>query len=86
MDQLVDFLAQLDVPPVLVAGLAAFTVGYALYELLVKRRVQASQAERKLRGYLSDEVEDAAFDEIAVALTSSEQNPSVTPRSNATAG
>ena len=66
MDQVIDFLAQLDVPPALVAALAAFTVGYALYELLIKRRVQASQAEKKLRGFLSDEVDDTAFDEIAV--------------------
>jgi Flp pilus assembly protein TadB len=58
MDSVIDTLAGLDVPPVLVATLAAFTVGYVLYELLVKRRIAASQAEKNLRAFLSDDVDD----------------------------
>jgi tight adherence protein B len=47
----------LDVPPALVATLAAFTVGYVLYEFLVRRRIAASQAEKNLRGFLSDDAD-----------------------------
>ena len=61
MDTLIDFLAQLDVPPALVAGLAAFTVGYVLYEFLVRRRIAASQAEKQLRGFLTDAADEATF-------------------------
>ncbi|MBN1933784.1 MAG: type II secretion system F family protein [Anaerolineae bacterium] len=61
MDSLINFFAQLDVPPGLVAALAAFTVGYALYEFLIKRRVQASQAEKQLRGYLDEAVDEDAY-------------------------
>lgn len=66
MDSLVNFLAQLDVPPALVAALAAFTVGYILYEFLVRRRIAASQAEKNLRGFLSDDAEDDAVQELPV--------------------
>jgi Flp pilus assembly protein TadB len=57
VDTLIDFLARLDVPPALVAALAAFTVGYVLYEFLVRRRIAASQAEKNLRGFLSDDAD-----------------------------
>ena len=66
MDALIDFLAQLDVPPALVAGLAAFTVGYVLYEFLVRRRIAASQAEKNLRGFLSDDADADAVQELPV--------------------
>ena len=65
MDSVIDTLARLDVPPVLVAALAAFTVGYILYEFLVKRRIAASQAEKSLRDLMSD---DADADTDAVEL------------------
>jgi Flp pilus assembly protein TadB len=65
MDPIIDTLARLDVPPVLVAALAAFTVGYILYEFLVKRRIAASQAEKRLRDLMSD---DADADTDAVEL------------------
>jgi Flp pilus assembly protein TadB len=57
VDATIGFLAQLDVPPALVAALAAFTVGFVLYELLVRRRIAASQAEKNLRGFLSDDAD-----------------------------
>ena len=66
MDSLIDFLAQLDVPPALVAALAAFTVGYVLYEFLVRRRIAASQAEKTLRGFLSDDADDDAVHELPI--------------------
>ena len=66
MDSLIDFLAQLDVPPALVAALAAFTVGYILYEFLVRRRIAASQAEKQLRGFLTDAADEEAVAELPV--------------------
>ena len=66
MDSIVDFLAQLDVPPALVAGLAAFTVGYILYDLVVKRRIAASQAEKQLRGFLTDAADEETVAELPV--------------------
>lgn len=66
MDSIVDFLAQLDVPPALVAALAAFTVGYVLYEFLVKRRIAASQAEKQLRGFLTDAADEETTAELPV--------------------
>jgi Flp pilus assembly protein TadB len=66
VDSLIDFLAQLDVPPALVAALAAFTVGYVLYEFLVRRRIAASQAEKNLRGFLSDDADDDTVQELPI--------------------
>ncbi len=66
MDTLIDFLAQLDVPPALVAALAAFTVSYVLYEFLVKRRIAASQAEKQLRGFLTDAADQETAAELPV--------------------
>ena len=69
MDSVIDTLARLDVPPVLVAALAAFTVGYILYEFLVKRRIAASQAEKSLRDLMSDDA-DADMDIVELAVDS----------------
>jgi Flp pilus assembly protein TadB len=66
MDRIIDFLAQLDVPPALVAALAAFTVGYVLYEFLVRRRIAASQAEKTLRGFLADDADTETAAELPV--------------------
>jgi len=64
LTRIVDLLARLDVPPALVAALAAFAVGYVLYELLIRRRIAASQAEKRLRALLSDEDGDDAWAEL----------------------
>ena len=66
MDAIVDTLARLDVPPALVAALAAFTVGYILYEFLVRRRIAASRAEKNLRAFMSDGADDDAVQELPV--------------------
>lgn len=66
MDNLIDLLAGLDVPPGLVALLAAFTVGFLLYEFLVKRRIAASQAEKNLREFMSDAADEDVIAELPV--------------------
>ena len=66
MDSVVDTLARLNVPPALVAALAAFTVGCVLYDLLIKRRIAASQAEKNLRAFLSDDLDGDVGGELPV--------------------
>jgi len=66
MDSLINLLAQLDAPPELAAALGAFTVGYALYELVIKRRIAASQAEKVLREIMTEQGDEDLGPDIAV--------------------
>ena len=52
------------VPPILPGLLAALTVAYALYDLLIKRRFLASKAEKDLRHVLSEGFEEAQEEEL----------------------
>jgi Flp pilus assembly protein TadB len=58
IDPFIDFLAKLNVPPMLVATLAACTVASLGYELFVRHRIAASRAERQLRSFMGDAQDD----------------------------
>lgn len=50
------------VPPILPGLLAALTVAYALYDVLIKRRFLASKAEKDLRHVLGEDIEEGQED------------------------